>query len=124
MRTVILVEDENYLLEGMRLILEDGGYQVQTAGSGGEALELVQANAEARPSIIVTDVIMPGMDGIDLLHAVRDDPACVEIPFLFVSATSAEGMQARIQGLPHTAFLRKPFQIEDLFASIERLLDA
>lgn len=124
MQTIILVEDEGYLLEGMQMILEEAGYQVQTASSGQEALDLIQTNRDTPPAIVVTDVIMPGMDGLELLHTVRDDPDFAKVPFLFVSATSAEGLEARLHGVERTAFLRKPFQIDDLFAGIENLLNA
>ena len=113
-RSVLVVDDETDLAGLLRLLLEGAGYQVATAGDGRAALRLL---AEARYDLVLSDVMMPYLDGVGLAAAMRADPALRDTPLVLMSAAHA-GAQAA----PHAAFLPKPFDIKDVLATVARVL--
>lgn len=103
--TILLAEDSPTQAEELAYVLERSGYSVTRAGDGAQALELVR---ELRPDIVVTDVLMPQMDGYALCAAIRSEPALSEIPVILL--TSLASPQDVIRGLECGAdnFIRKP----------------
>jgi CheY-like chemotaxis protein len=81
---VLCVDDEPDLLYLFSFVLTRSGHEVVQAANGAEALERI---AESRPDVIVTDLMMPVMDGRELIERLRADPATADIPILLVSAT-------------------------------------
>nr|MBN1228643.1 response regulator [Anaerolineae bacterium] len=114
MANLLVVDDEVALLEALQQIFEDEGHQVQAFLSAKAALDYLNANSENVPDVIVTDVIMPGMTGVQLLEGVRAHPEWRHIPFLFISATLVLQEEGRIASIPNVQFLRKPFDVGDL----------
>jgi DNA-binding response OmpR family regulator len=86
-RTILVAEDDSGLRKLMVLRLRDAGYQVATAADGVEALEKAR---EAPPDAIVSDVVMPRLDGFKLCQAVRQDPRLVSVPVVLVSSATIE----------------------------------
>ena len=86
-RTILLAEDDPRLRKLMLLRLRDAGYEVATADDGVEALEKAQ---QSPPDAIVSDVLMPGLDGFKLCQAVRQDPRLVSVPVVLMSSASIE----------------------------------
>ena len=86
-RTILLAEDDPRLRKLMLLRLRDAGYEVATADDGVEALEKAQ---QSPPDAIVSDVLMPGLDGFKLCQAVRQDPRLVLVPVVLMSSASIE----------------------------------
>ena len=91
-----------------------GSAQDRSADSGLAALPLIEGN---RPELIISDVLMPGMTGPELLEAVRERPDWHGIPFLFVSASSGAEIESQLDAIDRVSFLHKPFETD-------RLLDA
>ena len=118
MSRILVVDDEPSLLDVLAALLTDEGYQVQTARDGQVALDLI---AEALPDLLITDVMMPVLDGWRLLAAVRErTPA---LPVIVISAVDRpEVRQREFFITDHTVFLRKPFHVEALLTLVERLL--
>jgi DNA-binding response OmpR family regulator len=116
----ILVVEDNALLSGaIRETLELDGYRVCVATNGLQALE---AFRHFRPELIVTDVAMPEMDGLDLYRRVRESPGMV-IPFVFISARSARDKAVeQIARTNSTYFLTKPFGPEELLEAVRGFL--
>jgi CheY-like chemotaxis protein len=114
-RTLLVVDDEPDLVELMRLMLEGAGYRVVVAGDGREALRLLD---QARCDLVMSDVLMPDVDGAGLAAAMHADPALHDIPLILMSAVH----RAPAPMVPHDAFLRKPFDLEVLLATVARLL--
>jgi DNA-binding response OmpR family regulator len=116
----ILVVEDNALLSGaIRETLELDGYRVCVATNGLQALE---AFRHFRPELIVTDVTMPELDGLDLYRRVRESPDVV-IPFIFISARSARDRAVKqIAKTNSTQFLTKPFSSEELLEAVRRFL--
>lgn len=119
MPRILLVDDEQDLLWAVRYSLADAGYEVFTACDGREALAAAQRN---RPDLIVLDVVMPKLDGLQLCHKLRRDPELAAVPILFLSVRS--DVEDRIKGLDRGAddYLVKPFDMEELKARIRALL--
>jgi CheY-like chemotaxis protein len=112
MAAVLIVEDEPDLLHALEAVLALEGHTVRMATNGTEALNAVWLQA---PDIIVTDVMMPNMDGIALLGTLKAQPLLAHIPVILVSAINVP------QGLPAQGFLQKPFSAAALVDLIDRL---
>lgn len=112
MATVLLVDDDTVLLSTLGLLVAAEGHIVRTATNGRDALRLA---LESIPDIVVTDCAMPGMDGIALVHEMRQVPELASVPVILTS-------DARRR--PHVkvfAFLRKPFPVTVLLRQLHRL---
>jgi len=118
---ILLVEDEDALLYGMRDLLEVEGYRVTLASDGHKALEALRAMTRP-PDIIISDIRMPNLDGYGLISAVREEPQWVSVPFIFLSAKGekADIHLGRLQGADD--YLTKPFDYEDLLVSVQSCL--
>lgn len=112
----VLVVDDNGDMRGyIRRLLSRAGYEVETAADGQEAMELAIAS---RPDLVLSDVMMPGLDGFGLLKSLRANPASQGIPVILVSARAGE--EARSEGLDAGAddYLTKPFSARELLARV------
>ena len=97
------------------------GHQVRSADSGLAALPLIEGS---QPELIISDVLMPGMTGTELLEAVRDRSEWHDIPFLFVSASTTAEIERQLDATHRVSFLRKPFDIDTLsYAVLQALRD-
>lgn len=113
---IMLVDDDENLLEGMAEVLQFVQYEVISAENGKQALEVLRASSRV-PDVIVSDIMMPYMDGFVLLEEVRKEPAWMHIPFLFLTARDDFGRKASL-----FEYLTKPFDAEDLILTIEGIL--
>jgi PAS domain S-box-containing protein len=115
---LLFVEDEATLREHLAQKLSDQ-YVVDTAGNGNEALLAV---IRAKPALVVTDIVMPDMDGVELLKTLRQSPGTRAIPVLLISGRAAD--EYRIEGFEEGAdgFLAKPYTERELRALIGSLL--
>ncbi len=118
---VLVVEDDLNLLEGVRTVLELDGYAVLTAENGQQALEVLR-RTPLRPDLIVSDIMMPLMNGIELLSAIREEPDWVTIPFIFLTARSEKSDVLRGKQVGADDYLIKPFDTEDLLVAVESRL--
>ena len=115
-KTILICDDEASLRELVRAIL-DGDYRFAEAADGVEALELVH---ELRPDLVLADVMMPRLSGLELLAEVRKDPELQELPIIVVTAFAGERVAALEAGAD--GFLAKPFDPDELTATVEELL--
>jgi len=107
---VLVVDDEQGIVDFLRLALEDCGYRVQTAANGRDALAAVE---HQRPDCIVTDLMMPRLSGWDLCRILRDEDRTRAIPIVAMSAVLSDNARA-------DAFLHKPFDLDDLLDTLEQ----
>jgi CheY-like chemotaxis protein len=117
MARVLLVEDEQSAADVLATILEFEGFSVTTAANGKRAIEMLR---DVQPELIITDYMMPIMNGIEMSKVVRAMPEYAAVPILMTSAVAEEGLHKHASIL--SAFLRKPFQIEALLDTIRRPL--
>jgi DNA-binding NtrC family response regulator len=119
---ILLVEDEPDLRHTLKYNLKKAGYLVTEAGNGQEALDTIEQTQQREPDagveLVVSDIMMPVMDGIALCKALRDNPSFAELPLLFLTA---KGEAAdRVEGFRVGAddYLTKPFDLEELLARL------
>ena len=112
---ILIVEDERAISDLLKDILEDEGYTVMTAEHGRDALARV---AENPPHIILTDVMMPIMDGITLCRLLEVEPAYRAIPVVLM--TAAQNLD--VERIRCAAAIRKPFALDVLLDTIARVL--
>ncbi|MBC7871041.1 MAG: response regulator [Chitinophagaceae bacterium] len=120
--TLLVVEDDIHLLSGIRDILELDHYTVMTAQNGKQALDVLQTVNGTPPDLIVSDIMMPHMDGLDLLQAVRKNERWVAIPFIFLTAKGEKSDIQRGKKLGVDDYLVKPFDADDLLVAVESRL--
>jgi PAS domain S-box-containing protein len=115
---ILFVEDEATVREHLASKLSDE-YEVDTAGNGNEALLAVM---RAKPILVVTDIVMPDMDGVELLKTLRESPGTRAIPVLMISGRATD--EHRIEGFEQGAdgFLAKPYTERELRAHIRSML--
>jgi CheY-like chemotaxis protein len=119
MKTILVVDDEFAMVEALSALLEDEGYHVVTAADGEEALSFLREGA--RPDLVLLDVMMPRLDGRDVLRRMQEDPALNGIPVILMSAAAHPLELAR---LGSAVFLHKPFDIYVLFRTVAALLQS
>lgn len=119
--TVLVVEDDVHLLEGIRDILELDGYSVLMAENGLAGLDLLNT-LPSPPNLIVSDIMMPKMDGIQFLKAVRKEERWFSIPFIFLTAKGEKSDQQRGMKLGVDDYIVKPYDPSDLLVKIEARL--
>ncbi len=113
MARVLIVDDEFGLANLLGEILTDEGHLIRTASNGQQALE--QATAE-RPDLIVTDMMMPVLDGAGLIKALGAKPELANVPVIVMSSLMETTVAARCAG--YVAFVRKPFKIDELLTLV------
>jgi signal transduction histidine kinase/ActR/RegA family two-component response regulator len=118
--TVLLVEDELLVRQLTHEILRRSGYQVLEASDGAEALRLL-GDHPGRIDLLLTDVVMPGMNGGELAHRMRSVRTGIRV--IFMSAYSSEAVANHGVLSPGAAFLQKPFTIEELVARLRDALE-
>lgn len=116
---ILVVDDEPQVLHSIELVLEDSGYTVSMASSGQEALDFI---AHQRPDLIVLDIIMPEMNGIEVCRRVRADPFVAKLPILFLTAKGRPADVAQGLDAGGDDYLIKPFQVIELPARVRALL--
>jgi signal transduction histidine kinase len=118
---ILIVEDDTGLVEGIRTILELDQYKVLTAENGAQALEILNTESTL-PDLIVSDIMMPVMDGIQFLKAVRHQAEWTHIPFIFLTAKKDRSDILNGKRLGVDDYLIKPFEAEELLITIEARL--
>jgi CheY-like chemotaxis protein len=113
--SVLIVEDDEGVRESVAAILREEGYVVDVVASGAEALARLQR--EPRPTLILLDLMMPEMDGIDFRRRQLDDPELGAIPVVIISARPDVARQAA--RLRVDAFLQKPMSFEELLHVVQ-----
>jgi signal transduction histidine kinase len=118
---ILVVEDEDDLRGSIKEVLQDRGYKVFQAPEGKTALDLLQ-KADWRPDLIVSDIMMPVMDGYEFFEAVHAVPELRAVPFIFLTARSAKAdiKLGRTMGVDD--YLVKPFEPEEFVDAVENKL--
>lgn len=116
---ILVVEDHPPLLAAIRQVLEAEGYTVFTAADGVEGLEMME---QARPDLIVADIMMPRMDGYAFYEEVRKRPEWVPIPFIFLTARTERADVLKGKQLGVEDYLTKPFDPQELVVAVRARL--
>ena len=113
---VLIVDDEVAIVELLAELLTDEGYEVRTAYDGRSALSLLHTGVQ--PSVVITDVMMPGLDGWGLYQALREEPRLRDAGVILMSA--GRGHPTDLPD-PHLTFIAKPFNVFDMLDAIIRV---
>ena len=116
-KTICIIDDEPGIRAELGNWLEDYGYAVMTAASGAEALEKIRQN---RPSLVILDIIMPEIDGLEVLTILKSDPMTSSIPVIMLSAKKETATIIKAQGLQAQDYFMKPFENDEFIRSIRR----
>lgn len=116
---ILIVDDEPYMLRIIELSLRKGGHQLIVGRNGREAVALAR---QEKPQAIVMDVLMPEMDGLQALRAVRQDPATSAIPVIMLTARGQILTRQEAEASGASLFLTKPFSPTQLLNEVERLI--
>ena len=116
--TVLVVDDDLLIVAFLAEALEGEGYQVQTSVDG----EALQRARDTRPDVILLDITMPVMDGVEVSRRLRDDPETADIPIVVMSAQ--DRIRATSALMQVNDRLPKPFELDQLYATVARWMPA
>ena len=116
---VLVVDDDRDLRDTLVEILEERGYQVSQAGDGEQALHVLEAGA-SKPSLILLDLTMPGMDGLAFRTEQLKNPELAAIPVLVFTADA--NAREKVAGIGARELVKKPLEYKVLLAAIDRAL--
>jgi CheY-like chemotaxis protein len=120
-RLVLVADDEEDILTLVSMIVERAGHEVVSVRDGAQALAAIR---ERRPDLVVLDISMPEVDGLEVLRRVRADGETRELPVLLLSARAQEADVRRGFDTGASAYVKKPFSPSDLARRVDELLEA
>jgi two-component system cell cycle sensor histidine kinase/response regulator CckA len=118
--TILLVEDEDAVRMFASRALRDKGYSVLEAGNGTEAITFTE-NSETPIDLIITDVVMPGMDGPKMINEVKK--LAPQMKVIFISGYAEDSFRQKLDSEENIHFLQKPFSLKDLATKVKDILD-
>ena len=118
-RTIMLVDDELDIRIILRILLEDAATRILEVGNGYDALTMAK---KTRPDLILLDWMMPGLNGLEVVEALRRDPETADIPVIMLSSHDHAEEIKKILALGVIAYLAKPFSPLELLQTVERAL--
>lgn len=116
MKVLLVIDDEVDILETLALVLRMEGYSVLMASNGKMGLERIK---EKTPDLVISDVMMPVMTGLEMLRSVRSNPATKQIPVLLMSAGQPPAENANYQW---TEFMGKPLSLDHFLKVVAEIL--
>ena len=119
-KTILAVDDERNIVRLVQVNLERNGYRVITAFDGREALEKI---AVERPDMVISDVMMPYMDGFELLRSLKRNQSTRDIPVILLTAKAMDADVTAGWQSGADCYLTKPFNPAELVAFVKRILD-
>lgn len=118
-KKALVVDDEFHIVQVVSIKLKNNGYDVVTADNGGDAYELA---CQSVPDIIVTDLQMPVMNGIELIEKLRENPQTENVPVIMLTARGFAIEEDKKEQLKVSACLSKPFSPREVLGTIEEVL--
>ncbi len=117
--SILVVDDEPYLVSGLRRVLERQGYRVSTAADGEAALQLI---SEANPDVVLLDIMMPGIDGREVCRRAREVSASVQIVYFTAKAEPVDAQGLKELRDEADAFIVKPATVRQILTKIRSVL--
>ncbi len=121
MAYIILAEDEIHIQRLAKVVLEKGGHTIQTVSSGEELLKCLET-VTSLPDLMILDIMMPGIDGLQVLRTLKAQPKYAGIPVVMLTALAQEAIVLKGIQLGAKDYIRKPFHPVDLLDRINRQL--
>ncbi len=117
---LLVIEDEPSLAKVLQMRLQIEGFEVDIAFDGAEGMKMM---GESPPDLVVCDLMMPVMDGLEVTRAMKSDPMFKSIPILILTALKSEKQMAALQKAGADGFATKPYDGKELSSRIRELLD-
>jgi two-component system chemotaxis response regulator CheY len=118
--TVFIVDDSVTILMSLEAILRKGGFTVAKAASGEEAVTKLQGGL--KPNLVITDIHMPGMNGIELIRKIRTMAGIQFVPILVVTTESQQAKRDEARAAKATGWLVKPVKPDDIMKVVKQIL--
>lgn len=118
-KKILVVDDEPDMVTMLKLRLEKDGYEVVTASTGEECLK---AAKDENPDLVLLDILLPGMSGLEVSKRLKKDKITKNIPIIMVTALIGKDAEAKAMERGADYFISKPFDPEELSAKIKRVL--
>ncbi|MCH8053016.1 MAG: response regulator [Planctomycetes bacterium] len=119
-KKILIVDDDRQVSLALSIRLKAADYDVDVAGDGENALEKLTASV---PDVVLLDMRMPGIDGLEVMRQMKQDPRLANIPVIFVSANAQETAKRAALNAGGKIFLEKPFESRALLEAIQRVLE-
>lgn len=116
---IIVADDDLDICELLSMKLRQSNYEVQTAMDGQQALEMIRS---VRPQLVILDIMMPLMSGMDVLRQMRSEPEIVDIPVILMTAKRQEKDVDSGFALGVVDYITKPFNLRDLVLQVESVI--
>lgn len=117
---VLVIDDSHTIVALLKRMLQQNHYEVLTAYDGESGIEIARKEV---PNLIFLDIVLPGVDGFNVLRTLRRDPATANVPIIMISGNAAATEQFYVQRIGADDFMKKPFARAEVFSRIERVLD-
>ena len=121
MNTILIVEDNEKNMKLARDVLQAKGYVTLEAVTGEEGVRMA---TEKKPDLVLMDIQLPGINGIEALRQLRADPACARIPIVAFTASVTPTDRSQISAAGFDGFLSKPINLKEFLDTVKRLLEA
>jgi two-component system chemotaxis response regulator CheY len=119
MATVLTVDDSPSIRQMVKVTLEPAGHNVIEAGDGAQGLAKAQSS---HPDLVITDLNMPNMNGLELIRALRKLPQLTGLPIVFLTTESSDAVKQEAKSAGATGWITKPFKPEQLLAVVGKLV--
>ncbi len=119
-KTIVIVDDSESIREVVSFTLENAGYNVLVGIDGKDALKFFDGSTEI--DLLITDLYMPNMNGIELIRAVRDNPDYKRIPILFLTTESQRDKKMEAKDAGATGWIIKPFVPAKLLSALDKVI--
>ena len=120
-RKVLIIEDEVHIQKLLEMILSKSDFEVRLASNGEDGLKKV--GSTPKPDIVLLDIMMPGIDGLQVLRAIRENSNTKDIPVIMLTALAQENVVLQGVKLGAKDYIRKPFHPQELVERIRKALD-
>jgi CheY-like chemotaxis protein len=122
-RKILVVEDNDMNMQLVEFLLEEGGYTIVKATSGEEALAITRDDADGNaPDLILMDIHLPGMDGLSVVRAMKEDARTKRVPILALTAHAMRGDKDRFLEAGCDGYISKPIDVKTFMSSIQQYL--
>jgi two-component system cell cycle response regulator DivK len=121
MSLILIVEDNEKNLKLVRDVLQVKGYETLEAGTGEEGLKIAR---EKKPALILMDIQLPGMSGIEALKALRAAPATAGIPVIAITASVMQQDRQQIMSAGFNGFIEKPINLRSFLDTVQKAMQA
>lgn len=119
MAKILTVDDSSSIRQMVKVTLEPAGHSVVEADDGVQGLAKAQSN---RPDLVITDLNMPNMNGLEMIRALRKLPQLIGLPIIFLTTESNDAVKMEAKSAGATGWITKPFKPEQLLAVVGKLV--